>query len=402
VEEEINLRPYIATLLLNWKLIVAITVAVAIFAFFVNSLVTTTTYSATALVAVIASRDSIEIDRSIVGIAENQPLAAFPEIALSDEVLRNAMMQLSMDKTTSISAFREKLESESGSDRSLIILTAKSDTPEKAAQIANIWAETFIDIANRLYVGQNEEQVLFFEEQLTKAEETLFDAELSLSEFQAVNQTQIITNTLTVYEQQYTNLLLRQIKTDQLLENAIALREQMQEQSSAVNVSYADQLTFLQLQLQSFNDESPSPVWLQLNTQENLTTENRGAHIEIIDGLIHTLEEKTLQADANLIELEPKILVLQQEGQIALAELTRLKNNLDIAQRTYNALAYQVSEERIIAQDTGSGFQLASRAVIPQESVNSSQLFSAVSGGFMGLLLATIGILFNDWWRRST
>ncbi|MCB1949746.1 hypothetical protein, partial [Nitrosomonas sp.] len=363
---------------------------------------TTTTYSATALVAVIASRDSIEIDRSIVGIAENQPLAAFPEIALSDEVLRNAMMQLSMDKTTSISAFREKLESESGSDRSLIILTAKSDTPEKAAQIANIWAETFIDIANRLYVGQNEEQVLFFEEQLTKAEETLFDAELSLSEFQAVNQTQIITNTLTVYEQQYTNLLLRQIKTDQLLENAIALREQMQEQSSAVNVSYADQLTFLQLQLQSFNDESPSPVWLQLNTQENLTTENRGAHIEIIDGLIHTLEEKTLQADANLIELEPKILVLQQEGQIALAELTRLKNNLDIAQRTYNALAYQVSEERIIAQDTGSGFQLASRAVIPQESVNSSQLFSAVSGGFMGLLLATIGILFNDWWRRST
>ncbi len=87
MEEEINLRPYIHTLLIHWKLIVAITVILAVFAFVVNSLFTSPSYSATAIVAVIASRDSIEIERSIVGIDGAQPLAAFPEIAMSDEVL---------------------------------------------------------------------------------------------------------------------------------------------------------------------------------------------------------------------------------------------------------------------------------------------------------------------------
>ena len=400
MEDDINLRPYIATLLLSWKLIVATTIIMAIFAFVINSLVTSPTYTATALVAVIASRDSIEIDRGIVGVNEEQPLAAFPEIALSDEVLSNVLMHLALHDSTSISAFRDQLESESGADKSLIILTAKSERPEEAAQIANAWAEIFVDVANRLYVGQNEEQVLFFEEQLVKAKEALAIAEISLSEFQAVNQTQIITNTLIVFEQQYTDLLFRQIQIDQLLKDSAALREQLLSQPSIINVSYADQLTYLQLQLQSFNGESTLPVTLQLNTQDNLTTENRSDHIEIIDGLIHTLEEKAIQTEVNLTELEPKILALQQESQIVLSELTRLNNNLDIAQRTYNALAFQVSEERIISQDTGSGFQLASRAVIPNESASSSQLQAAVIGGFMGLLLAAMGVLINDWWKR--
>ena len=400
MEDDINLRPYISTLLLNWKLIVITIIIMAIFTFVINSLVTSPSYSATALVAVIASRDSIEIDRGIVGVNEEQPLAAFPEIALSDEVLSNVLMHLALHDSTSISAFRDHLESESGADKSLIILTAKSERPEEAAQIANAWAEIFVDVANRLYVGQNEEQVLFFEEQLVKAKEALVIAEISLSEFQAVNQTQIITNTLIVFEQQYTDLLFRQIQIDQLLKDATALQEQLLSQPSIINVSYADQLTYLQLQLQSFNGESTLPVTLQLNTQENLTTDDRSDHIEIIDGLIHTLEEKAIQTEVDLTELEPKILALQQESQIMLSELTRLNNNLDIAQRTYNALAFQVSEERIISQDTGSGFQLASRAVIPNESTSSSQLLAAVIGGFMGLLLAAIGVLINDWWKR--
>ncbi len=177
------------------------------------------------------------------------------------------------------------------------------------------------------------EQVVFFETQLAEAEEALFDAQISLSEFQAINQTQIITSTLNVYEQQYTDLLLKQIKIEQLLENATTLRDQMLEQPPAVSVSYADQLTYLQLQLQTFNDESISPTILQLNTQENLTTENRSNHVGIIDGLIHTLEEKSLQTEVNVTELEPKILALQQEGQTALFELSHLKNRVDIAQK---------------------------------------------------------------------
>lgn len=74
---------------------------------------------------------------------------------------------------------------------------------------------------------------------------------------------------------------------------------------------------------------------------------------------------------------------------------------MEIARQTYNALAYQVAEERIVAEDNSSGFQLASRAVVPNEVNKSRPPLAAAAGAVVGLLLTTTGILVNDWWKRQ-
>lgn len=400
MEEEIDLRPYILTLIRNWKWIVGTSVIMTLIAFVISVFAIPSTYSATAIVAVVASKDDIRIDSGIIETPENQPLSAFPDLALSDEVLNDLLDRLPLNESTSIFKLRENLDAESGKDNSIIILTTTFENPEMAVQVANIWGESFVSWANHLYSGQSEEQVLFFEEQLAEAEQNLLHAETKIEEFQIINHTQIISNSLEVQQQRHMGFLLQQSQIDQLLTNARVLREQMLSQSPTDDVSYADQLTFLQLQLQSFNNESELPLILQIDSQEPLITENRNKHIEMIDGLIHTLEELAIQVGANLTEIEPQILTLQQDKQISLTELNRLNQDLDITQRTYTALAYQVTEERIASQNSSIGFQLASRAVVPAEPV-TNHLFISLAAAIIGAMASLFIILIAEWWGKG-
>jgi len=96
VEEEIDLRPYIEALIKKWYWIVGVGVITAVIAFIITSLLPPS-YSATALVTIIDTREIIQLDEGIEDVVGNQPLAAFPELALSDEVLRVVIEKLSLE-----------------------------------------------------------------------------------------------------------------------------------------------------------------------------------------------------------------------------------------------------------------------------------------------------------------
>ena len=401
MEEEIDLRPYIEALIKNWYWIVGVGVVTAVIAFIVTSL-RPPTYSATALVTIIDSRDIIQLDEGIADVVGNQPLAAFPELALSDQVLHMVLEELSLANNQSISEFRMNLQAESGEDKSVIRLTAAANMADKSAATANVWAEQFVIWANRLYQGQGGERLLFFEGQLKTTEATLTAAEAELEAFQAINQTQIISNTLGVYQQNHVTYLQQQERVQQLYDNATALRQQILDISTGNTISYADQLTYLQLQLQAFNDEDVTPVILDVSGQETLTTLNRDDQIEMLDGLIETLAGKLTRLDEKVAEIEPQILILQRERQAAFTKLTRLMQNVAVTQGTYNSLAFQVEEERIIAQDTNSGFQLASKATIPEKIVKQKRAISIVAAMLFSMSIIAFIIIAVQWYALFT
>ena len=401
MEEEIDLRPYIEALIKNWYWIVGVGVVTAVIAFIVTSL-RPPTYSATALVTIIDSRDIIQLDEGIADVVGNQPLAAFPELALSYQVLHMVLEELSLANNQSISEFRMNLQAESGEDKSVIRLTAAANMADKSAATANVWAEQFVIWANRLYQGQGGERLLFFEGQLKTTEATLTAAEAELEAFQAINQTQIISNTLGVYQQNHVTYLQQQERVQQLYDNATALRQQILDISTGNTISYADQLTYLQLQLQAFNDEDVTPVILDVSGQETLTTLNRDDQIEMLDGLIETLAGKSTRLDEKVAEIEPQILILQRERQAAFTKLTRLMQNVAVTQGTYNSLAFQVEEERIIAQDTNSGFQLASKATIPEKIVKQKRAISIVAAMLFSMSIIAFIIIAVQWYALFT
>ncbi len=401
MEEEIDLRPYIEALFRNWIWIVGAGIIAAVAAFVISSLLTPT-YEATALVAITESRQRIQFDPRIQTEEEQQPLQAFPQLAVSDELLQQLLEQLNLSQTEieSVKALRGHLEAQSGADPSLVQLTVSYKDAATAAQVANLWAENFVEWANEIYRDTNGEQLVFYESQLAEAEAGLAAAEQALVAFQSRDRSNTIENRLRALHEAEAQYLAEQQQMSFLLQDITALRSQLAAQGST-NVTWADQLTVLNLQLQAFgvrDSSESSGLQLQVGSETTLTSESRREQLAYLDELSATLEMRLDEVDTNLADLEPQILTLQQEKQALLAESNRLQRDVSVAEETYTSLARKVDEARITSQDQMSSLRLASNSAVPDEPVSPRRLINTLVAGILGGMLTIIAVIGREWW----
>jgi uncharacterized protein involved in exopolysaccharide biosynthesis len=396
VEEEIDLRPYLEALIKHWYWIVGAAVLAGIVAFIATSFIPPT-YEATALVAVVGPRDVFQFDDRIRETAVSQPLKAFPQLALSDQVLLALLEQNPAEDIHTIEDLRSRLTAEAGDDTSVIRLAATSQDPAEAMELVNRWASVFVSWANDIYSNQGGQQVTFFEDQLVEAEAELAAAEEALIEFQAINRTDIISNTLLAYANTQTEYLAAQQETNQLIQQVGELKNQLATQGNSQPVMLADQLTALALQLQAFDADTAVPLQLQVSDSVALTSASRAEQLVLLDSLLATLASQSTQIETELAALEPRILELQQQQQQAETEYGRLLRNQLVSEETYMALAHKVEQERITAQDTISGVRLASSASVPVEPVSPGRIVNTVVAALLGLVISGMVILLITW-----
>lgn len=400
VEEEIDIRPYVEALLRHWIWIVAAVGGTAVLAFLISSILPPT-YEATALIAITEPNQILRFDPRIQTQLDDQPLRAYPELALSDELLQQLLTEAggALQDVETIQQARSKLEATSGSDLSLLRLTVRDDDPAQAAEVANTWAMLAVAWINRLYGEQNGDQLEFFEAQVQAAETELEAAEQALIEFQQTNRSQVVSNTLSIRYQTQSEYLRRRRQIADLSRNVDALQAQMTAGSGSA-VSFAEQMTALSLQLQAFEAEE-MPLLLQPVGGETavFTPQERAAQAAALERLADVLATKAEALDAELAALEPEILSLQGEYQRLLVQQHRLRLNRRVANDTYTALARKVEEERISSQDESSGARLASRTAVPQEPVAPRRLVNTLLGGVLGLVSSLFVVLFLTWLR---
>lgn len=400
MEEEIDIRPYILSLLKNWYWIVGAGFVTALLAFGLSSLLDPT-YQATALVAIAEPRQRVQFDERIETITENQPLRAYPELALSDEVLTNLLSERALDEGTSLYNLRQLLEAEPSNDPSLLRLIVQHEDPEKASALANMWAELFVEWANRVYGFRGGDQLRSFQAQLQQAEQDLTAAEDELIAFQAQNRTVIVANELEALRRTQADYLRTKQEIVFLMQDVSALRSQLEQQSSNASTTVADQITALFLGLKAFNVETNVPMQFQFDTLESLTQQSRLEQIQLLDSLVETLATRLAEIELQVVELEPQILTLQEEQQNLAIEDSRVNRNYVIVKDTYVALARQVEEERITSQDTSSGVRLASKSAVPENPVAPRVLINTIVAGGMGGMFAVFVILALGWWRTQ-
>ncbi|MFL7837933.1 MAG: YveK family protein, partial [Candidatus Promineifilaceae bacterium] len=156
-DQEIDLRPYIEAVLNKWYWVVGAGVVFALIGVGIG-LLRTQTFEATALVAITEPSQRVQFDPRIQTNVENQPVAAYPELALSDELLDAVISRLPENYDLTLTSLRGKLTAESGGDGSILRLSVSDADPAQAAEMANIWAALFVDWANQVYSGQGGEQ----------------------------------------------------------------------------------------------------------------------------------------------------------------------------------------------------------------------------------------------------
>ncbi|RMG91919.1 MAG: hypothetical protein D6706_17670 [Chloroflexi bacterium] len=405
-EDVLDLYKYLKLLFSKWKVILGGTILAAITAFIVSYLLPPT-YEATALVVITNTGERVQFDPRFQDIINEQSLSAYPELANSDEILQELLVQLEPPPTDvdTIDTLKNMVSASAGGDPSLIRLTVKSSNPAEAARIANLWAELFVAKINELFNNPGDTQVQAFTVQLEAAQQNLEESEQALIDFQAHNKISILQNQLQVLLSTQADYLAQQQEIFVLLQDIENLRSLLEQGKEQDIVSFADQITALLLQIRAFDNKQANegdtfPLQLQLTSAEELTVSNRNEQVAYLDSLARTLQARQAQVEQRLNELEPQILLLQQQKQAATAEFSQLTNERDIAQETYTALARKVEEAKIEAQGIESTVRVGSKAVVPTKPVAPRVMVNTVLAGIVGLF-TSIGIVFAvEFWME--
>jgi succinoglycan biosynthesis transport protein ExoP len=404
MEDEIDLRVYIEVVFRYWKWILGLAFVAAVVAF-VISLLMPRTYEASAVVLVTQPRYQMQFDPRIDTQEGTPAYKAFPTLATSDSVLQSVVENYVPSKESGIdrwtlSTLQGMVEATSEGDPSLVVLKVTSQSPKDAAAIANVWADWLVKRGTELY-GQGEADVTFFEAQVQQAKELLDQADAALIEFEARNQTSIVSTRLDSSRQSQADYLADQRAITYLIQDIQGLRAQLAELPSDQSASLADSLTALFLQIKAFNTEAATPVQLQVQSGADLSSRSLSEQMTFLDDLVLTLQAKSTESDSRLAELEPEILALQQQLQEINVESDLLNRTRDLARDTYTTLARKLDEARIAAQEDNGMLQIGSYAFEPEKPIGPRKLITTTIAGFLGLVVGVFGSFFVEFWQRT-
>jgi len=398
-EEEIDLREYINVLIRYWYWIAGLSLVAAVAAFVVSSFLPPT-YEATAMVIVTQPRYLFQFDRRVQNIPfdPTQLSKGYPAIATSDDLLLSVVNTVEPPlppERQSLSALREAFSAETADDLNLVKLTVRSQNPQEAARLANVWAEQLVQYLNDMYGGNND--LSLFEAQVAEAKTALEQADQALATFRReyglgfsgskelgiTRRLQAKTDLLTEYE-------ARADRVAQLLQEARTAASQADETTSPAIVAglLADML-----QLGLAEGEATPLVQISLGELDAETS---------LSALIAALEAKQNSMDETITRLTAEVEALQAELADKQQELDQLLRDRQVAQNTYLTLSNKLQEARIEAQGEMGEAQLLSRAAVPDKPSSPRRLLNTVVAGALGLMVGVFGAFFVEYWRQET
>ncbi|MCJ7737482.1 MAG: Wzz/FepE/Etk N-terminal domain-containing protein [Anaerolineae bacterium] len=399
--DAIDLRIYVRVLFRNWLWILT-AVMVCAAAAMGTSLVMSPTYEASALIAITDARYLLQFDSRFETTDEQPSYKVYTDLAVSSDVLQALWSELDQKPAgmEGWQGLKGALEAESGSDNSLLKLTVQLPDPAAVARVANVWAEVLVVRVNDIY-GSSGEDLLFFANQLERAESDLETAETALIGFQSTNKVQILQNQLAAKLADQNQYLEQLRAIDNLTRDIRDLRTQLLDQPAHYRVTFGDRLTVLSLQVRSFNAQTGMPIQLQVTTPDALSDQTLDEQLELLDELISTLTARADDVPDQLSILEPEILDVQRSLELASTEYSRLTRSRDLASDTYTMLARKVEESQIAAADDKGQVVLASYAAVPSSPVGPKKLMNTAIGAVVGGMLSVLGVFAIEWWRQD-
>jgi len=404
MEDEIDLRAYIEILLKYWYWIVGLAVLAAAAAYVYTSL-QPAMYEAKSVIIITRPRYQIRFDDRFETRPGVPAYKAFPTLATSDGVLQAVVDAYNPSPASGIgkwtlATLRRMVKATSEGDPSLVVLTVTSRSPQDAAGIANVWADTLVMQGSALY-SQGKADVIFFEAQVQEAQAALDQAESALVDFQARNQMSILGARLDSLHQAQLDYLGQQRAIGYLIQDVEGLRAQLAEQTGTQSASLADSLTALLLQIKAFNVGSSTPVQLQVDGSAGIADKSPAEQRAFLEGLVTTLRAKSAEIDERLAELEPQVLSTQRDLQAVTVESDRLTLAQELARDTYMTLARKLEEARISAQEENGTLHVGSHAVVPEHPIGSRKMFNTAVAGAAGLMVGVIIAFVAEFWRSK-
>lgn len=427
MEEEIDLRLYVAILIKNWLWIVGLSISAAIISLVVT-LFLTPKYEATALAAITQPRLLFEFTPDIRTQNLLPNFQAFPILATSDDLLKELLQTLEAEgisfKADGTPFTRQSLSNiltaSPSSDPSLIKLGVQFEDSQKAAQIANLWADLFVAEANRIY-GQSEAEKELFVAELAQVETELKDIETNLVTISGETGQGLLSQDLLKEPlNSGSSFDLRPAETKAYIDfGLLGLQVQTTANSLASNQMRQDKLEALLTQAkalqtltdQNKTDETAAALSLQVELAQ-LTSQANPVDLTIefnfvknssfnIEDIIAIIESDLAITKTTIEQTTLELTQLQEQMGTQRQTFDNLLRQYILKREVYLSLVRKVTEGEIEDGQTNL-VQLVSYAAVPQRPVSPRPLVNTAVGGFMGLIGAVLAIFFWQWWTHPT
>lgn len=411
MEEEIDLRQYIAVLIKYWYWIIGLGILAALIAFIVSSF-TPKTYEATALVTATQSRYELQFDprfrnvpdSAIQSLLESQ-YRTYPTLAISDDLL----LQLADKTGLDLDELRTSISATAQDAANLLALTVENQNPQKTAEIANTWAELFVLKANTLYGSGGELER--FRQQEQSVAQSLAEADAALTAFKEENGFGFVIN---------------DESDDRIRNNDIAqfglIGQRLQSKNQLLTDYEAELIRLHQMQreaalLLDTNTTNTSPILIAglLSEMINLgiVKESQPFQIQLdsvdpeasLHAMATALQSRIIAIEAEMDNLRTDIATLQIELATKQEQLEQLVRDQRVKAETFSVISRKVQEAQIdVSGENSPGVgkvQIASSASVPTKAKSSSLLRNTLVAGFLGLMAGIFGVFVWEWWHNG-
>jgi len=395
-EDVIDLREVVQTLLDYKWVILGVTLLAALGTFLVSSFLIAPQYQASAYVTLTEPIIRAELDPSIQVspvFPETEGLAEMVEAdALMDEVvvglgLENYFEENRMEMAASLQGQRQ------------IKLQVTADDPERAARIANTWADVTVHHLNDLY-GTGEGTLETLEDEVSSAREKWEAAQNRLEDY--LPQSQVESLEVQLQEQKESLARhLNEVEANQLLISDVeAVLAQMDGKEADSKLSTGAALSIIALQQRVAGGVRGSQFQIQGNDIFGVgytAAEGR----QDLGRLISAVQTQNSELLDEMEDIRVSIGELSSTLEGERFQVEKLTQERDLARSAYTALASQLEETRITQAQEERSARVGVYARAPKKASGPRLIMNSGLAGLVGVFLAFGGVLVFDWWTSS-
>jgi uncharacterized protein involved in exopolysaccharide biosynthesis len=277
------------------------------------------------------------------------------------------------------------------------------ENPNEAAALANQWAQISVKRINSLYSGVDDNQILFFDNQIEITTQNLDNAKIALEEFEARDQSTLISNELDSLFALQSSSLRKQRLLENARQDALGILQTLENSNASTQVvsQIHDNFKVLQLRLYADSGFDQAPIQLQLSNSpvgESLTVAQMRV---LINDWVEVLEDQYEELEGNSTQVEEQVLAYQQQLRKYYNQRQTLELQYNVIKDTYETLLRKQREVRISSDEHSGDAQVASQARVPEERMPHNTVRNTAIALVAGGILAVIFIIMRDWFKQE-
>ena len=401
-EDTLDLRAMVKTLLRWVWLIILAGLLAAVTAFLTSKFVLSPQYESTALVAITEPSLIAELEPSIQVEMQMPDTQALADLAQSEDLLLKVYQSPGvselLEPDSTFGGFRNRAEATLvGSNQ--LRLTVTDSNPQRAARVANVWADCTADRLNDLY-GATEENYEQLKQQAETARQNWDTAQAALKQVLPKSQVDVLQTQLGQAKTNLSTYLAQLDRNELLIEDVRSLDVRLEALNQNAVIPAGEALSLMALQqrasgaLEGTQIQLPGPDVLG----EGYTVRQARASL---DELVQSLQAQNEDFEALLPTLETRIKGLNVQLEEEQYQLDQLREQRDLARSAYRALSGQLEETRITLAQGDQTAKVAAQAWAPEEPSGPNTLMNTALAGIVGLMLAVGAVFVIEWWREE-